>query len=198
MRFPLEVRFRLLALAAKVAVYDATGALRYFMRQKAFKLKEDVTVYADEAETSPVAHIRADRVIDFSAQYHITDASGAPLGVVRRRGRASLWRATYEVARDGVPLFTIREANPWVKVLDGLFQQLPFVGLLAGYVLHPRYVVRRAGQADDDAAALRIRKEAALFEASYVLSDPAGLSGPDAELVVFATLMALVLERTRG
>lgn len=195
MRFPLEVRFRLLALGAKVSVYDAAGALRYFVRQKAFTLKEDVTVYADEAEATPVARIRADRVIDFSARYHITDAAGAPLGEVRRRGRASLWRATYEVARDGVVLFTMSEANPWVKVLDGVFQQVPFVGLLAGYVLHPRYVVRRAG---DDAAALQIRKEAALFEASYVLSDPAGLSEADAELVVFATLMALVLERTRG
>lgn len=195
MRFPVEVRFRTLALAAKVSVYDAGGALRYFVRQKLFKLKEDVTVYADEGETTPVAHIRADRVLDFSAHYHVTTPAGAPIGAVRRRGRASLWRATYEVVRaDGTLAYTLREANPWVKVADGLFQQIPIVGLLSGYVLHPRYVLHRAG---DDAPALHVRKEAALFEASYVLSDPDGLGG-DEELVLFATLMALVLERTRG
>lgn len=195
MRFPLEIRFRLLALAARVVVTDGTGTPRYFMRQKAFKLKEDVTVYADEAETTPVARIRADRVIDFSAQYHITDAAGVPLGAIRRRGAASLWRATYEITRGDAVLFTIREANPWVKVLDGVVTQLPLLGLLAGYVLHPRYLVRRAGA---EAVALEIRKQAALFEGSYRVEPPVGLSDDEAELVVFATLMALTLERTRG
>ena len=195
LHFPLEIRFRLVALAARVAVYDATGAVRYFMRQKAFKLREDVTIFADEAETTPVAYIRADRVIDFSAQYHVTDASGTPLGVVRRRGGASLWRASYEVARDGELLFTLREANPWVKVLDGIFQQIPVVGLLAGYVLHPRYLVRRAG---DEAVTLEIRKQPALFEGRYLLSEPTGLTDADAVLVLYATLMALTLERSRG
>jgi hypothetical protein len=204
-RFPVEVSFRVLALAAKVSVYDAAGALQYFMRQKAFKLREDVTVYADEAETTPVARVRADRVIDFSAQYHITDAAGAPLGLVRRRGRASLWRATYEIVREGAVLYTLREANPWVKVADGLFQQIPLVGMLSGYVFHPRYVLWRgsagaegAAAEGDGAAALRIRKEAALLESTYVLSDPAGLPPADEPLVLFATLMALVLERSRG
>lgn len=41
---------------------------------KAFKLKEAITVFADEAQTRPLYHINAGRVIDFSATYTINVA----------------------------------------------------------------------------------------------------------------------------
>ena len=56
----------------------------------------------------------------------------------------SLWRAHYEVSRDGgQPAFVIEEANPWAKVADRLLSELPVVGLISGYVFHPRYLVTR-------------------------------------------------------
>ena len=49
MNFPLDLRFKLLAIASQIAVTDAQGQLVYYAKQRAFKLKEAVTVFADAA-----------------------------------------------------------------------------------------------------------------------------------------------------
>src|SRR3954468_1128541 len=71
MNFPLELRFKLLAISSQISVRDASGHLLCHVKQKAFKLKEEVTVFGDEAQTRPLYRINADRVIDISAQYQI-------------------------------------------------------------------------------------------------------------------------------
>ncbi|MCS6909756.1 MAG: hypothetical protein NZM11_04200 [Anaerolineales bacterium] len=53
-------------------------------------------IFADEQQQNQLYQIRADRIIDFSAQYNITASGGAPVGAVKRRGMRSLWKATYE------------------------------------------------------------------------------------------------------
>src|SRR5687768_437761 len=99
MDYPLSLSFKLLALAPQIYVRDAAGQLRMYVKQKLLKLKEQVTIFADEGQSIPLYHIKADRVIDFNARYNITAPDGRELGSVRRRGRRSLWRANYEVAR---------------------------------------------------------------------------------------------------
>jgi hypothetical protein len=195
MVFPLELRFKLLVLAGRIAVTDATGRLLYYVRQKAFRLKEAVTVYADEAQQQPLYRIAADRVLDISAQYHIEDHAGTRLGVVQRRGMRSLWRAHYEIHRAGEPLMTIREANPWAKVLDGLVGELPIIGMFTGYFLHPSYVVTRVG---DGATVLRVEKQPAFFEGRYRIEQITGLDAEVGQLAVLSILMMLLLERERG
>ena len=100
-----------------------------YVKQKAFKLKEAVKVYADEGQTNLLYTIGADRMIDFSAEYHIRDAAGQTLGMVKRRGMRSLWRAQYEVSRSGTVVFTIQEENPWVKLVNGLIGEIPIIGM---------------------------------------------------------------------
>ena len=51
--YPLDLRFKLIAIASQIYVRDAAGSLRYYVRQKAFTLKEAVTVFADEARALP-------------------------------------------------------------------------------------------------------------------------------------------------
>ena len=114
MNFPLDLRFKILAIAAQIYVRDSAGHIIAYVKQKAFKLKEDVTVFGDEAQTRPLYRIRADRVIDIAAQYQIEDTSGAELGTVKRRGMRSLWRAHYEVRRGGQPVMTFEEEYAWV------------------------------------------------------------------------------------
>ena len=53
-----------------------------------------------------------------------------------------MWRSQYEMIRDDVVVFTATEENPWVKVANSLFEGLPVIGALSGYVFHPRYVVK--------------------------------------------------------
>jgi len=195
MNFPVELRFKLLALSAQIAVRDGMGHLLCHVKQKMFKLKEEVTVFADEAHAKPIYHIKADRVIDISAQYAIEDHSGRPLGVVKRLGMRSLWRAHYEIHRAGQPLLTVREENPWVKVADGFVSSIPILGAFAGYMLHPAYRVTRV---DTGAVALRVQKRPALFEGVYRIDSLSALSQEDELLATLGILMMLLLERQRG
>src|SRR5262245_37659078 len=125
MTFPLALRFKLFALAPQLRLTDASGALVYYVRQRAFTLREAVTVFADEPQTRPLYRMTADRVLDLSARYRIADERGGVLGVMERHGMRSLWRAHYEVQREGIAALRIREENPWVKFLDGLLGEIP-------------------------------------------------------------------------
>src|SRR5689334_6106002 len=118
MNYPLQLSFELLAIARKISVVDATGNLQFFVKQKLLKLKESVTVFAEAEQKLPLYEIKADRVIDFSAKYNLTDARGTHLGMVKRNGVKSLWRARYDVINGGGPSLKIQEENPWTKVLD--------------------------------------------------------------------------------
>jgi hypothetical protein len=196
MKFPLEVRFKTLALAPQVSVTDSGGALLLYVHQKAFKLKDSVTVYRDVEQTRPLYRINADRILDVSAHYAIEQEGGGPLGVLQRHGMRSLWRAHYELERGGAVMLTIREENPWVKVLDGLLSDIPLVGILSGYFLHPTYRVTRTA---DEPPVLRVIKQPALFERRYTIERPGGvLTEGDETLAVLAVLMMLLQERGRG
>ena len=78
MHYPLTVSFKILALAPQVAVRDVEGQLLFYVKQKLLKLKEAVTVFSDDGQTQPLFYINADRVLDISARYHISDAQGVP------------------------------------------------------------------------------------------------------------------------
>ena len=194
MSFPLHIAFKRIALSPQIRVTDAHGKLTHYVRQKLFKLKESVTVFADEAQTRRLFEIRADRMLDFNAAYRISDASGKPIGVVRRHGMRSLWRAHYEIqAADGL-LLTISEENPWIKVLDGLLSDLPIIGLFAGYWLHPAYrLTDRSGT-----LVMRVQKVPALMEGRYRVDAHAAIDGEARDAVLQGIFMMLLLERTRG
>ena len=194
MNFPLTARFKLIAIAQQVSVTDAAGSVVYYARQKAFKLKEAVTIYADEAQTRPVFTIAADRVLDISARYTITGHDGSKAAVLQREGMKSIWRTSYAVDAGAHGQFSIREQNPWAKMADGLFGAIPIVGALSGYFFHPKYEIAKA----DGTPVLLVEKKPALFEGRFEI-DRAGHADAGAfEVLVTAALMMLLLERQRG
>jgi len=195
LRFPLELRFKKIALSPQISVTDASGELVLYLKQKAFRLKEAVTVFADREQTRPLFTIAADRVIDISAQYDIADEAGSHLGALKRQGLRSLWKAHYEILRGGGAVLAIREENPWVKVMDGLVGEIPFLGLLTGYLFHPAYQLTRA---DTGEVVMRLRKEPALFQSRFTLEELAPLDAVDTDLAVLGALMMILLERDRG
>jgi uncharacterized protein YxjI len=193
--YPLYIRFKILAIAQQIWVEDAAGQLLLYVKMKAFKLKEAVTVYADEAQTRPLYEINADRVIDFSATYSITDMQGNEIGATRQQGMQSLWRTRFDILRGGQVRFTIAEENPWAKVGDSVLGEIPLLGLLSGYLFHPRYVVTAAG----GNPVIRIEKQRAFLEGKFRfdrLGTP--LSPEDERLVLLACIMMVLLERRRG
>lgn len=194
MNFPLELSFKKVALNPQVKVSDASGSVVLYTKQKAFKLKEAVTVFADVEQTRPLYTINADRVLDFNAKYNIADAWGNQIGAVARKGRKSLWRAQYEVMDGGGQPMTIQEENGWVKVADALFNEVPVLGIFSGYVFNPTYLLSNAA----GAPLMRLSKQPAFMEGKFRIEKLADLSEPDETRAVLSFLMMVLLERRRG
>jgi uncharacterized protein YxjI len=195
MNYPLDLSFKILAIAPQIFVHDANGALVLYVKQKAFKLKEDVSVYADEAQARLVFRIAADRVIDFNARYEISGASGEKIGAIKRQGMRSLWKSHYDVTdARGAAVYSIREANPWTKVFDQLLGEVPVLGALTGYVFHPAYVVARP----NGTPMFRVTKRPAFLEGKYRITIEGKYAENEEPLALASMMMMLLLERMRG
>jgi uncharacterized protein YxjI len=194
MNYPLQMSFKVLALARQISVTDAGGNLIFYVKQKAFKLKEAVTVFADAGQTQPLYSINANKVLDFSARYQFTDQGGRPLGSVRRQGMKSLWKAHYDVLDGENPVMTIKEENAWVKVFDSLIGEIPILGMFTGYLFHPAYLVSRP----DGTVIMRLEKQPAFFEGKFIVQKQAELDQADEVRALLSLIMMILLERSRG
>lgn len=196
MQYPLNLSFKIFALAPQIFVRDASGEIVCYVKQKMFKLKEAVTVYRDQAKTQVLCEIKADRIIDWSANYHFFDSSGETFGSVRRKGMRSLWRARYEVFDEsGVHISTISEENPGAKIMDGLLGEIPILGIFTGYLFHPKYLLSSAA---DDSPKMRLTKQSALWEGKYNLERMYDFDDVDELRGLMAFMMMTLLERRRG
>lgn len=195
MNYPLHLSFKVLAIAQQITVRDAEQNVLLYVKQKAFKLKESVTIFGDVEQTTPLFMINADRMIDFNARYTFTDAEdGSVVGSVRRRGARSIFKAHYEIL-DGEEIeFTITEANAWTKVLDGLFREIPILGMFSGYFLHPAYNIART----NGDIVMRLQKQPAFLEGKFEISKLGEFDPHEETRLMLATIMTLLLERTRG
>jgi len=192
MNHPLHLTFKFWALAPQVYVRDAGGANVCYVKQQLFKLKEAIKVYSDESMGTLLAEIKADRIIDFSATYTFTDPQGRPFGAVRRKGLRSLWRSHYEIVENGAHTFTIREGNPWAKFWDGAIGEIPGLGLLSGYLFHPRYEITDL----QGRVCYELHKRPAFLEGKFELVKHAGAASD--VTILMAVLMMALLEKRRG
>ena len=77
-------------------ILSPSGALLFYIRLKAFKLKEDITIFSDETQTTSLLNIKARSIIDFSAAYDVVDTeSGEKIGAFRRKGLKSILRDSW-------------------------------------------------------------------------------------------------------
>ena len=194
MRFPVQIAFKVLALAPQMYVTDADGRSLGYVRQKLLRLVEDVTIFADDTQQKEIYSIKADRVIDFSANYHFADAQGRPIGSVARHGVRSLWRAHYVVNVGDEPRLEVSEERPFIRLLDGLIGEIPLVGMLTGLFLNPSYLVSRSGGGE----VMRITKRRALFETDFRIDKLGDTDDKEQECALLAAMMIMLLERSRG
>ena len=92
--FPLDINFKIGTLSNDFIAKDATGSTVAYVRQKMFKLKEDILIYDGEAKKNVNFRIRANKWLDFSASYLFTDDQEVEIGRVTRKGIRSIWNAT--------------------------------------------------------------------------------------------------------
>jgi uncharacterized protein YxjI len=194
MNYPLQVSFKLLAIAQQLSITDAQGNLISYVKQKAFKLKEAVTVFADVEQTRPLYMINADKVLDFSARYRFTDANGQPIGSVKRQGMKSIWKARYDILDGETPVMMISEENGWIKVFDALLGEVPIVGMFTGYFFHPAYKVTHT----NGAVLMRLVKQPAFFEGKFVIEKHVDMPPIEETRALLSLIMMILLERRRG
>ena len=195
-RYPLQLSFKIFALASQATVTDAAGNTVLYTKQKMFKFREHVEIFTDKSRATRLADIRANKVIDWSARYSSTDAAGQPVGSVGRKGWRSMWRAHYETFNPGddIPDFSIREENPGAKVMDALLGGIPVVGMLTGFLFHPRYLATRC----DGTPAMRIEKKAAFFEGRFEITKVGEMTPREELNLILSFMMLVLLERKRG
>jgi hypothetical protein len=197
-QYPLHIKFKIWTLSPnRVSVTDNEGKLLFVMRQKAFRLKEAIIVYADEQLTQPLYEIRADRIIDFSARYNFSDTKGTDLGGVKRQGLKSLWSAKYDIfdkLAATAPMMTIQEDDPWIKVLDALFSEIPIVGMFTGYIFNPSYTLARSSGAN----VMKLSKIPGFLSRNFTIQKVDQLDEQEEIQSILSILMMIFLERRRG
>ena len=194
MDYPLDLSFKILALAPQLSVRDTAGNMIFYVKQKLFKLKEAVTVFADEQQTRPLYTIKADRILDWSPRYNFADVNGMPLGAVKRQGTKSLWKAHYDVLDGDTAVMSIQEESALVKFIDGLVGEIPIIGMFTGYILHPAYLVARS----DGTVVMRLQKQPAFLEGKFRIESKMPLSEAEELRALLSLMIIVLLERDRG
>ena len=194
MNYPIELSFKLLALASQIRITDAQGQMLGYVKQKMFKLKEDIRIFSDDTQSKELFSIRANKILDFSAQYNFADSQGNAYGSVRRKGMRSLWKAHYEICEQDAPVMEIHEESAWIKVIDALVGEIPVVGMFTGYLFNPAYLVTRM----DGTVVARLQKQPAFFEGKFQLTQQAPMSSAEETRVLLSVLTMTLLERQRG
>lgn len=194
LQYPLHFKFRITSLANDFSATDAHGNSIYYVREKIFTWRDHIMVYRDESKAELIYELRSNKLIDFQQTFTISDNNGRVVGKVRRKSIKSLWRSTFNLMDSEDRLdHTIKEKNPWVKLWDGLFGELPIVGMLSGYFFNPSYILRN----DLDEPMFEIIKEPSFFGRKFKVNKLTDKDVDDERFVLSLMLMVL-MERSNG
>ena len=196
LNYPLDFKFKITTMASDFNITDKNGNYVAYVRQKMFRLKEDVIVFSDESRTKELFNIKANQWIDFNASYMMTDLlTGKKFGSLARKGVRSIWKARYDIIDENdKPIYQINEDNGWIKVFDSFLGEIPILGMLTGYFLNPSYTVKdNAGK-----EYFRLKKMPSLVGRRFQLDRLIDIDDEDESLVVLSFLMMVLLERARG
>ena len=196
LNYPLDFKFKISTLASDFNITDKNGNYVAYVREKMFKLKEDVIVFNDESKSQELFQIKANKWIDFNASYSMTSlVDGKNFGRLARKGMRSLWKSQYDILDQKNEMkYQINEDNGWIKVLDGVVGEIPVVGLFTGYFLNPSYTVKD----NSGKEFFRLKKMPSLIGRRFQLDRLIDIDDEDETLVVLSFLMMVLLERARG
>jgi hypothetical protein len=193
--YPIIFSFRIGTLSNDFIARDSKGVAIAYVRQKMFKLKEDIQVFSDDTKSKQIYRITADRIIDFNAVYNFYNEHEESVGKVGRKGRKSILKAHYNIFNeDGENDYTIEEENPWAKFWDAMLSEVPVLGILTGYFFNPQYAIKN----NNGEIIAKLTKERTFFGRTFKLEEVGKFQPGDDERVMLSTMMMLLLERRRG
>jgi hypothetical protein len=195
LRFPLELQFKIATFSNDFTVRDSNSETVAYVKQKMFKLIENIAVFSNESQSAQMYSIKANQWLDFSASYIFRDNQDREIGSVARQGWASLWKARYEIFDENKKQdLLIQEENGWVKVLDALLGEIPILGMFTGYFFNPSYSVARP----DGTLVARLKKNASFFGRKFSVEQIAPFESGEEQRIVLGLMMMILLERRRG
>lgn len=195
LQFPINLQFKIGTLANDFTASDASGKVVAYVKQKMFKLKEDISVFNDESQTSLAYTIKADRWLDFSAAYSFFDENNNTIGKIVRKGWRSIWKAEYHlIDQFENSQYSIKEENGWVKVMDGILGEIPILNFFTGYFFNPSYIVK--DNKGNEIA--RLKKMASLWGRNFEINKLGLMDDDDDDRIMLGLMMMILLERRRG
>ena len=195
LQFPIDFEFKIGTLANDFTARDLSGRTIAYVRQKMFKLKEDIQIFSDDSQAQVNYTIKADRWLDFSAAYSFFDSDGTVLGKIARKGWRSIWKAKYEIIDQHDQLqYSVSEENGMVKVFDSLLGQVPILNMFTGYFFNPSYLVTDK----QEKPIVRMKKIASFWGRKFQLTKVGQMDSDDDDRIMLGLMMLLLLERRRG
>jgi|SRR5690606_4960418 uncharacterized protein YxjI len=192
--YPLDFKFKIGTLSNDFEAKDALGNTLFYVREKILTWRDQMKVYSDSSKSELLYEMKSNRLIDFQQTFTITDAANNVIGKVRRKSIRSLWKSTFKLVNaDDEHDYTIQEKNAFVKMWDGIFGEIPIIGMLSGYVFNPSYILsNNAGE-----ALFELKKEPSFFGRKFKVEKLTSSDIEEERLVMSLALMVLV-ERDRG
>ena len=196
LNYPLDFKFKITTLSSDFNITDRHGNYVAYVREKMFKLKEDVIVFNDESKSQELFRIKADRWLDFNASYSMTDLSTHKnFGRLARKGMRSIWKTQYDIIDGNEKIkFQINEDNAWIKIWDSFVGEIPIIGMFTGYFLNPSYTVKDASGKEY----FKLKKMPSLIGRRFQLDRLIDIDDEDESLIILSFLMMVLLERERG
>ena len=180
------IKQKVLAIGRKYYIYDSQGKLIGFVKQKIFKLKEDIRIFSDETMLHELLKIKQKNILDWSGTFKVKDPIGARLGFVGRKSWKSILRDTWKVwDRDKRELATLKERGGTLSILRR------FIGILR---IIPKKYDFISSQGAKFAEA--IQKFKIIGDTWIVNISPK--SAVDKRLLVTAALMMDIIEQGKG
>jgi hypothetical protein len=92
------------------------------------------------------------------------------------------------------PMMTIQEDDPWIKVFDALFSEIPILGMFTGYVFNPSYTLARSSGMN----VMKLSKIPGFLSRNFTIQKVDSLDDRTEIQAILSILMMIFLERSRG
>lgn len=200
--FPLTLEFKF-SLFTELRVTDARGQLVAVVKEKKFSVRDEVRIYRDEQKQVQTHRMKARGflagALDWKASRLIERLDGTPVGALQAQGMRTLWAAGYDLlGPNGEPRFAIRDDHPWLGLIEGALDAIPFIGdfIAMGfdYLVNPTYTVTDTG----GQAAYRVHKKRSFMARRFTVEELQPRAGQDDELVLMGLIQLILRERERG
>lgn len=194
-QYPLNFLFKITTVSNDFTATDAAGKTIFFVREKLFKLRDHINVYRDESKKEILYDLVSNKIIDFQQTFTITNSQKEVIGKIRKKTVRSVIKATYHLQdAEGNHIYTIKERNASVRILDFIFDELvPVAGELSGYILNPKYVVTDL----DGNELMEMRKKRSFwgrkFDVNKLTKKPF-----NEEQVILSLVLMIIQQRDRG